>query len=63
MFFESLATPELTMEHQYVSLLFSVDGLQHPLVDGLVVQRRLDGDYLVNELDFKPFRMAAIVRA
>lgn len=51
------------MEHQYVSLLFSVDGLQHPLVDGLVVQRRLDGDYLVNELDFKPFRMAAIVRA
>ena len=33
--FESLVTSELTIEHQYISLLFSVDGLQHPLVDGL----------------------------
>ena len=58
--FESLVTPELTMEHQYVSLLFSVDGLQHPLVDGLVLQRGLDGDYLITKQDFEPLRLTAI---
>ena len=58
--FESLATPELTMEHQYISLLFSVDGLQHPLVDGLVLQRGPDGDYLVTKQDLEPLRLTAI---
>lgn len=62
-FFESLVTPELTMEHQYVSLLFSVDGLQHPLVDGLVLQRGFDGDFLVTEPDFEPLRLSTITRA
>lgn len=61
--FESLVTSELTMEHQYVSLLFSVDGLQHPLVDGLLLQRGLDGDYLVTESDFEPLRLTTINRA
>jgi len=51
------------MEHQYVSLLFSVDGLQHPLVDGLVLQGGLDGDYVVTEPDFKPLRLTVIIRA
>ena len=50
------------MEHQYVSLLFSIDGLQHPLVHGMALQRGLDGDYLVTEPDFKPLRMAVITR-
>ena len=49
------------MEHQYVSLLFSIDGLQHPLVDGMALQRGLDGDYLVTESDFKPLRMTIII--
>ena len=31
-FFESLAVDEPTIEHEYVSLLLSVDGLQHPLL-------------------------------
>jgi len=61
--FESLATSELTMEHQYVSLLFSIDGLQHPLVDGIALQRGLDGDYLVTEQEFNPLRMTVIIRA
>ena len=61
--FESLVTSELTMEHQYVSLLFSVDGLQHPLINGLVLQRGLDGDYPVTEQDLKPLRQATITRA
>ena len=50
------------MEHQYVSLLFSIDGLQHPLVDGMVLQRGFDGDYLVTEPDFKPLRITIIIR-
>jgi hypothetical protein len=60
--FESLVTLELTIEHQYVSLLFSIDGLQHPLLDGLVLQKTLDGDYIVTENDFKPFRRTIIIR-
>ena len=63
MLFESFATSELTMEHQYISLLFSIDGLQHPLVDGLALQRGLDDDYLVTEQDFKPLRQTTILRA
>ena len=61
--FESVVTPEVTMEHQYISLLFSVDGLQHPLMDGLALQRGLDGDYLVTKPDFEPLRLTAITRA
>ena len=61
--FESVVTPEVTMEHQYVSLLFSIDGLQHPLVGGLALQRGLDGDYLVTKLDFEPLRLTSITRA
>ena len=58
-----MVTFELTMEHQYVSLLFSVDGLQHPLVDGLALQKGHDGDYLVTEPDLKPLRLTIIIRA
>lgn len=50
------------MEHQYASLLFSIDGLQHSLLDGLVLQRGLDGDYLVTETDFKPLRVTIVIR-
>jgi len=50
------------MEHQYVSLLFSVDGLQHPLLDGLVLQKGLDGDYLVIRSDLEPLRLTVITR-
>jgi len=51
------------MEHQYASLLFSVDGLQHPLVNGLALQRGLDGDYLVTGPDFEPLRLTIITCA
>ena len=51
------------MEHQYVSLLFSVDGLQHPLLDGLVLQKGSGGDYLVTEPDLEPLRLTVITRA
>jgi len=51
------------MEHQYVSLLCSVDGLQHPLLDGLVLQRGLDGDYLVTKPELEPLRLTVIMRA
>ena len=50
------------MEHQYFSLLFSIDGLQHPLLDGLALQRSLEGDYLVAEADFKPLRLSIVIR-
>lgn len=62
-FYESLVAPELTIEHEYVSLLSSVDGLHHPLLVGLTLQKRLDGDYLVTETDFEPFRRVVITRA
>jgi len=61
--FESLVASELTMEHQYVSLLFSIDGLQHPLLDGLVLQRGADGDYLVTKPDLEPLRLTVVTRA
>jgi hypothetical protein len=32
---ESLVSSEITIEHEYVSLVFSVDGLQHPLLRGV----------------------------
>ena len=51
------------MEHQYASLLFSVDGLQHPLLDDLALQKGLDGNYLVTEPDFEPLRLTVITRA
>ena len=62
MLFESLVTPELTIEHQYASLLFSIDGLRHPLVDGLALQKSLDGDFVVTGTDFKPLRLSIITR-
>lgn len=49
------------MEHQYVSLLFSIDGLQHPLLDGLALQKGPDGDYLVAGAEFKPLRGTVII--
>ena len=49
------------MEHQYLSLLFSIDSLRHPLLVGLAVQKSLDGDYVVTEADFKPLRRTVII--
>jgi hypothetical protein len=32
---ESLVSSKITIEHEYASLLFSIDGLRHPLLRGL----------------------------
>ena len=50
------------MEHQYASLLFSIDGIRHPLLDGLTLQRGPDGDYIVERTDFKALRRTVIIR-
>ena len=30
-----MVSPKVTMENEYVSLLFSIDGLEHPLLHGI----------------------------
>ena len=42
-FLESLAAEEQTIEHEYVSLLLTIDGLRHPLFQGLM--EPVLGDY------------------
>lgn len=54
---EALVTSTVTMEHQYVSLLFSVDGLQHPLLREIVCERQEGGDYVISQDAFVEFRV------
>ncbi|CDO69890.1 hypothetical protein BN946_scf184884.g49 [Trametes cinnabarina] len=56
--FESLATPTVTLEHEYASLLWSIDKLHHPLFRGLSVgETGDDGDYHLTKHDFSEKRL------
>jgi len=54
---ESLVSLTVTIEHEYVSLLFSVDGLQHLLLHDIVCERKADGDYSLTQDGFKESRV------
>jgi hypothetical protein len=58
---ESLVSSTVTMEHEYVSLLFSVDGLRHPLLHNVACERRADGDYFVSQFSFEESRVDILI--
>ncbi|KAI9066820.1 hypothetical protein FKP32DRAFT_1673568 [Trametes sanguinea] len=59
--FESLATPSVTLEHEYASLLFSIDRLHHPLFRDLVIgDLGVDGDYHLTKHEFTEHRLAML---
>lgn len=48
-----MATPNVTLEHDYASLLFSIDRLYHPLLDQLPINPPgEDGDFHLTRQEF-----------
>ncbi|KAL1950542.1 hypothetical protein VTO73DRAFT_5666 [Trametes versicolor] len=61
--FECLAARLVTLEHDYASLLFSVDKLHHPLLHELPVgDPGVDGDYHFTKHEFAEKRLAFLGR-
>ncbi|KAF8629073.1 hypothetical protein AX15_003568 [Amanita polypyramis BW_CC] len=57
-FLESLAAEDRSIEHEYASLLLSIDGLRHPLLQGLTCVEKSDrGDYNISISDFSTLRL------
>jgi hypothetical protein len=54
---ESLVTRTITMEHEYASLLFSVDGLRHPLLRNIDFPKGANGDYIITYHSFSQTRI------
>ncbi len=55
--------PHVTIEHDYASLLFSIDDLRHPLLRDLPIDDpdpEGDGDYHLKKSDFHEKRLAMI---
>ena len=58
---ESMATPNVTIEHDYASLLFSIDRLHHPLLFELPIDPPgEDGDYHLTRHGFVDKRLAML---
>lgn len=58
---ESLASARPTIEHQYASLLFSIDGLTHQFLQGIeagVIDEA--GDFSLSKEAFVEYRMSWI---
>ena len=57
----SMATPNVTLEHDYASLLFSIDRLYHPLLDQLPINPpAADGDFHLTRQEFIEKRPAIL---
>ncbi|KAF8630760.1 hypothetical protein AX17_005355 [Amanita inopinata Kibby_2008] len=57
-FLESLATDRVMIEHDYLSLLLSIDSLQHPLLRGLAcVEKPVEGDYVISVSEYSALRL------
>ncbi|KAL0953447.1 hypothetical protein HGRIS_004680 [Hohenbuehelia grisea] len=57
----SLAAVKVTIEHEYVSLLLSIDGLQHDLLRGLVLDRPNDtADFDISRAQFGVIRASIL---
>ena len=44
MLLESLVAYRVTVEHEYVSLVFTMDGLRHTMLRGIPIQREYEQD-------------------
>ena len=56
---ESIVAHVLTLEADFASLLFSIDGLRHVMFRGIPVRRDDDdGDYHINKSDLVVLRIA-----
>ncbi|PIL22731.1 hypothetical protein GSI_15424 [Ganoderma sinense ZZ0214-1] len=59
--FRSMATPNITLEHDYASLLFSIDRLYHPLLVKLPIDAPAeDGDFHLTRQEFIEKRVAIL---
>ncbi|TBU23731.1 Mus7/MMS22 family-domain-containing protein [Dichomitus squalens] len=59
--FKSMATQNITLEHDYASLLFSIDRLHHPLLSHLPINPpAADGDYHITKHVFVEKRPAML---
>ncbi|KAI0715629.1 Mus7/MMS22 family-domain-containing protein [Cerioporus squamosus] len=59
--FASIATPNVTIEHEYASLLLSIDRLQHPLFAELPIGApEHNGDWKLKKHDFIEKRLAML---
>ena len=59
--FKSMATQNITLEHDYASLLFSIDRLRHPLLSNLPIDPpAADGDYHLTKQAFVEKRPAML---
>ena len=57
-FLESLAAEDRSIEHEYASLLLSIDGLRHPLLQELTCVKKPDhGDYNISISDYNTLRL------
>jgi len=56
---ESIVTPKVTIEHEYMSLLLSIDGLRHPLLRDMPCERE-EGmtDYKISRKEFLERRLS-----
>jgi len=64
MLFESLVTAQTTLEHQYVSLLFSVDQCHSPILHGIRgMLPETMGEFHLSKADFMRLRLSLLERA
>jgi hypothetical protein len=58
---ESLVSATVTVEHKYTALLLSIDGLQHPLLRGVPLDRPDDSqDFFLTKSSFLATRRAIL---
>lgn len=58
---QALVAAKVTIEHEYMSLLCSIDGLRHPLLEYLpCVRDEETADYKISRKDFLDKRLSFI---
>ncbi|KAH9949775.1 Mus7/MMS22 family-domain-containing protein, partial [Amylocystis lapponica] len=58
---ENIVTAKVTIEHEYVCLLFSIDGLRHPLFHGVPCEPIEDSpDFKMSKTDFLDKRLSIL---
>lgn len=58
---QALAAAKVTIEHEYMSLLFSIDGLRHPLLEDMPCMREEEAaDFKMSQKDFLDKRLSFV---
>ena len=58
---QALVTAKVTIEHEYMSLLLSIDGLRHPLLEDMPCTREEEAvDYKIVKKDFLDKRLSFV---